>query len=33
MTLLRDYLFKDNSGDFKHDRKKKDINEAKRNSQ
>lgn len=32
MTLLRDYL-KDNSGDFRHDRKKKEINEAKKNSQ
>lgn len=29
MTLLRDYL-KDSSGDFRHDRKKKEINEAKK---
>lgn len=28
MTPRKDYL-KDNSGDFRHDRKKKEINEAK----
>lgn len=32
MTLLRDYL-RDHSGDFRYDRKKKEINEAKINSE